>query len=63
MRAAVTCEVCRHHQKMERDLTQPEQFYVVCHECESVLKVEVSNSDLGSPAASKKLDWRKGGMA
>jgi hypothetical protein len=46
MRAIVTCECCGHRQAVARPIGQPESFHVVCHECEGVLKVEVTAHDL-----------------
>jgi len=48
MRAVVTCECCGHRQTVARPIAKPESFYVVCHGCEGVLRVEVSERDLRS---------------
>ncbi|HYA01168.1 MAG TPA: hypothetical protein VEK76_12600 [Candidatus Binatia bacterium] len=46
MRAIVTCECCGHRQVMARPIRRPESFYVICHGCEGVLRVEVTSADL-----------------
>lgn len=46
MRAIVTCESCGHRQAVARPIRSPEAFHVVCHECEGVLRVEVTADDL-----------------
>jgi hypothetical protein len=46
MRAVVTCECCGHRQAVARPIGQPESFHVVCHSCEGVLRVEVTDKDL-----------------
>lgn len=46
MRAIVTCECCGHRQAVARPIRRPESFHVVCHECEGVLRVEVTSADL-----------------
>ena len=46
MRAVVTCESCGHRQTVARPIGKPESFHMVCHECEGVLKVEVTERDL-----------------
>lgn len=46
MRAIVTCECCGHRQAVARPIRRPELFHVVCHECEGVLRVEVTDRDL-----------------
>jgi transcription elongation factor Elf1 len=46
MRAIVTCECCGHRQAVARAIRIPEAFHVVCHECEGVLRVEVTETDL-----------------
>ena len=51
MRAIVTCECCGHRQAVARAIEQPESFHVVCHECEGVLRVDVSAADLLAAAA------------
>ncbi len=52
MRAVVTCECCGHRQAVARPIARPESFHVVCHECESVLRVEVTDDDLRAAQAS-----------
>lgn len=42
MRAVVTCECCGHRQTVERTIARPESFFVVCHDCEGVLRVQVT---------------------
>ena len=49
MRAVVTCECCGFRQSVERSIFQPEVFYVICHNCEGVLRVEVQQRDLLKP--------------
>lgn len=46
MRAIVTCECCGHRQTVARPIRRPQVFYVVCHDCERSLRVEVSDADL-----------------
>jgi uncharacterized Zn finger protein len=46
MRAVVTCESCGHRETVARSIRTPQAFYVVCHECEGVLRVEVTEADL-----------------
>lgn len=46
MRAIVTCECCGHRQAVARAIRRPESFHVICHACEGVLKVEVTDADL-----------------
>jgi hypothetical protein len=46
MRAIVTCECCGHRQAVARPIGRPEAFHVVCHECEGILRVEVTADDL-----------------
>jgi hypothetical protein len=52
MRAIVTCECCGHRQAVARSIRSPEAFHVVCHECEGVLRVEVTASDLSTAQKS-----------
>ena len=52
MRAIVTCECCGHRQAVARPIRRPEAFHVVCHECEGVLRVEVTDTDLNSAQRS-----------
>ena len=42
MRAVVTCECCGFRQAVARSISRPESFFVICHECEGVLRVEVT---------------------
>jgi len=42
MRAVVTCECCGHRQSVARVILEPESFFVICHECEGVLRVQVT---------------------
>lgn len=42
MRAVVTCECCGHRQAVERSIEEPESFFVICHACEGVLRVQVT---------------------
>ena len=53
MRAIVTCECCGHRQAVARPIRQPEAFHVVCHECEGVLRVEVTAADLRAAERTK----------
>jgi hypothetical protein len=58
MRAIVTCECCGHRQAVARPIRLPEAFHVVCHECEGVLRVEVTADDL--IIAQKSIGRRQG---
>ena len=51
MRAVVTCECCGFRQAVARSITLPECFHVVCHQCEGVLRVDVTAEDLRVAAA------------
>lgn len=42
MRAVVTCECCGHRQSVARPILEPESFFLICHECEGVLRVQVT---------------------
>jgi len=46
MRAIVTCECCGHRQTVARPIRRPESFYLVCHECERTLRVDVTAEDI-----------------
>jgi hypothetical protein len=46
MRAIVTCECCGHRQAVARPISHPESFHLICHECEGVLRVDVTDTDL-----------------
>lgn len=46
MRAIVTCECCGHRQTVARPIRDPEAFYLICHECERSLRVDVTVSDI-----------------
>jgi ribosome-binding protein aMBF1 (putative translation factor) len=48
MRAIVTCECCGHRQTVARTIRVPESFYLVCHDCERSLRVEVTDDDIKS---------------
>jgi transcription elongation factor Elf1 len=52
MRAIVTCECCGHRQTVARAIRRPESFYLVCHECERSLRVEVTAQDIHAAEAS-----------
>ena len=52
MRAIVTCECCGHRQTVARPIRRPEAFYLVCHECERSLRVEVTDEDILAAQAS-----------
>lgn len=52
MRAIVTCECCGHRQAVARPIRAPEAFHVVCHDCEGVLRVEVTANDLSTAQKS-----------
>jgi hypothetical protein len=52
MRAIVTCECCGHRQAVARPIGRPEAFHVVCHECEGILRVEVTADDLSTAQKS-----------
>lgn len=51
MRAVVTCECCGHRQTVERAIARPESFFLVCHECEGVLRVQVTAEAIRSAEA------------
>ena len=51
MRAIVTCECCGHRQAVARAVERPESFHLVCHDCEGVLRVDVSAADLAAAGA------------
>ena len=51
MRAVVTCECCGHRQTVERSILRPESFFLVCHECEGVLRVQVTAEAIRSAEA------------
>jgi hypothetical protein len=55
MRAVVTCECCGHRQAVARSIASAQSFHVVCHACESVLRVEVSDADLRAAEASARI--------
>ncbi len=46
MRAVVTCESCGYRETVARSIRTAQSFYVVCHQCEGVLRVEVTDADL-----------------
>jgi transcription elongation factor Elf1 len=46
MRAIVTCECCGHRQTVARPIRRPESFYLICHECERSLRVDVTAVDI-----------------
>lgn len=48
MRAIVTCECCGHRQTVARPIRRPETFYLICHECERSLRVDVTDVDIQS---------------
>ncbi|MGA8014856.1 MAG: hypothetical protein WCB85_02935 [Candidatus Dormiibacterota bacterium] len=52
MRAIVTCECCGHRQAVARPIRRAEAFHVICHDCEGVLRVEVTNADLRAARAA-----------
>jgi ribosome-binding protein aMBF1 (putative translation factor) len=54
MRAVVTCECCGNRQAVARQITHAESFFVVCHSCESVLRVEVNEDDLRAARISEQ---------
>lgn len=54
MRAIVTCECCGHRQAVERSISRPEAFHLVCHCCEGVLRVEVTAEDLRVAATATR---------
>ncbi len=51
MRAVVTCESCGYRETVARSIRTAQSFYVVCHECEGVLRVEVTDADLAAAQA------------
>ena len=44
MKASVTCEKCHYRQSLARQVLAGEVFYVVCHNCEEILYVEIPNN-------------------
>jgi len=52
MRAIVTCECCGHRQTVARPIRKPESFYLVCHDCERSLRIEVTAEDISAAQAS-----------
>ena len=52
MRAVVTCECCGNRQAVARQIVQAESFHVMCHSCESVLRVEVTAEELRAALAT-----------
>ena len=46
MTAIVQCECCGHRQTVARAIRVPESYYLVCHECERSLRVEVTQADI-----------------
>ena len=54
MRTIVTCDGCRHRQAVERRITDPETFHIVCHECERRLRVDVTDADLVAAAEADR---------
>jgi len=54
MRAIVTCECCGHRQAVARPIRRPESFHVICHSCEGVLRVEVTDADLLAARAAER---------
>jgi uncharacterized Zn finger protein len=55
MRAVVTCESCGFRETVARSIRRPESFYVVCHRCEGVLRVEVTEEDLRAAQTRARL--------
>jgi len=51
MRAVVTCESCGFRETVARSIRLPQEFFVVCHQCEGVLRVEVTAADLQAAQA------------
>ncbi|MBV9099747.1 MAG: hypothetical protein JOZ46_08925 [Candidatus Dormibacteraeota bacterium] len=54
MRAVVTCECCGNRQAVARQIQRAEIFFVVCHSCESVLRVEVTDEELRAAQATPR---------
>ncbi|HET9051379.1 MAG TPA: hypothetical protein VFO60_06720 [Candidatus Dormibacteraeota bacterium] len=54
MRAIVTCECCGHRQTVARAIRVPESFYLVCHDCERSLRVEVTDDDIRAAQAGSR---------
>lgn len=46
MHVFVTCECCGHRQQVARVIRRPEAFHVICHGCEQVLQVVVTQLDI-----------------
>jgi hypothetical protein len=42
-----------------RPIAQPEEFHVVCHECEGVLRVEVTENDLRTVSTHRGRSARR----
>jgi hypothetical protein len=53
MRAIVTCECCGHRQAVARAIRTPESFHLICHECEGILRVDVTEADLRAANAGR----------
>lgn len=51
MRAVVTCECCGHRQAVARAIVEPESFFLICHECEGVLRVQVTQEAIRTAEA------------
>ncbi len=59
MRAIVTCECCGYRQAVARQINAPESFHIVCHECEGVLRVDVTSADLKAAGVDPKRGVQK----
>ena len=54
MRAVVTCESCGFRETVARSINAAQAFFVVCHQCEGVLRVEVTEEDLKAAQAKAR---------
>jgi hypothetical protein len=62
MRAVVTCECCGFRQAVARSIARPESFHLMCHNCEGVLRVEVTADDLRSAEAGARAARPQAGL-
>jgi hypothetical protein len=62
MRAVVTCECCGFRQAVARSIARAESFHLMCHNCEGVLRVEVTADDLRSAEASARAARPQAGL-
>lgn len=51
MSITITCEDCGRRHRLERQITEPGNLYIVCHNCELPLQAVLKNDTAGpSPA-------------